>query len=160
MAGAMVLDKSGNIYVTGQTDDANFPVTAGAFQTQLPVNNIYRLSPTYAFVTEFAADGKTIVFSTYFGSNAGFLVRSASGQCPALGDTSGAAVAVDAAGNVVIAGYTNAGADFPSLQERSSQAAGNCGEDATGIVNLAGFIAKFSPDGYEASKHNVLSKCA
>lgn len=144
MAGGPTIDRSGNIYVTGQTSNPNFPVTTGAFQTQLTaeMNGTF---PTYAFVTKIASDGKTIVFSTFFGS-ASVPCDPASDQCPAYVETNGSAIAVDAAGDVIIAGYTNAsGLPFPAGALSSS--CGNCGEDASGHMSYAGFVAKFSADG-------------
>ncbi len=144
MAGGLTIDRSGNIYVTGQTSNPNFPVTTGAFQTQLTAE-MNGMFPTYAFVTKITPDGKTIVFSTYFGS-ASVPCDPASYQCLLYAETNGSAIAVDAAGDVVIAGYTNAsGLPFPAGALSSS--CGVCGEDASGRISYAGFVAKFSADG-------------
>ena len=58
---SIALDSTGNAYVTGYTSTADFPTTAGAYQTVLggPLGN--------AFVTELNATGSALVYSTFPG---------------------------------------------------------------------------------------------
>jgi hypothetical protein len=62
--GIAVDKNTGEAYVTGSTDSANFPCTPGAFQ-------IVMAGDTDAFVTKVAANGIALVYSTYLGG-AGF----------------------------------------------------------------------------------------
>ncbi len=55
-------DKS--VYVAGSTKSTNFPTTANAVQKQ-------RKGPEDMFVTRIAPDGKSLIYSTYFGGSAG-----------------------------------------------------------------------------------------
>ena len=126
---ALALDAKGDIFVTGDTSDSTFPVTAGAFQTTPPT------SGDYAFVTEISADDKGIVFSTFFGSP---------GNCGdstfCLNSDYGVAIAVDSAGNIVIGGYATAG-QIPVTPGVYGSSCGDCSDKSTG------FLAKFSADG-------------
>ena len=87
---AITIDAAGNAYVTGAAGSTNFPVTQGAYQT---TNH----SPTTAFVTKLNPGGTAVLSSTYLGGSNG-----AAGQ----------AIAVDATGNIYVAGTTGS-ADFP-----------------------------------------------
>ena len=54
------MDADGNAYVAGQTENANFPTTAGAFDT------VWNNSED-AFLTKFNPTGTGLVYSTFFG---------------------------------------------------------------------------------------------
>ncbi len=132
---AMVVDSGGNIYLTGSTQSANFPVTATAYQSALQ-------GTQNAFITKIASDASVLVFSTLFGG---------SGTDQANGMT------LDAAGNVYITGFTQS-VDFPLLDPFQNvlglYGAGNCG--STNLVNVPtvlcsdAFVAKFGPSGIPA----------
>lgn len=49
-------DSAGNVYVTGASSSSNFPITPGAFQTDLVPG---------AFLTKFNALGSALIYSTY-----------------------------------------------------------------------------------------------
>jgi Beta-propeller repeat len=87
----LVTNSSGNVFVTGTTTSADFPVTLGAFQPSLP-------NAVSAFVTEFTPDGSSLVFSTFLGGTTDF--------------NNGYDVDIDSDGNVYVTGETGA-ADFP-----------------------------------------------
>ncbi|HUJ20531.1 MAG TPA: SBBP repeat-containing protein, partial [Bryobacteraceae bacterium] len=95
-------DPAGNLYVTGYTYSSNLPVTPGAFQLThggVPgtVFSIFESPPQPdAFVAKFSSSGM-LVWATYLGGK---------------GSDMGQAIAVDAQGNVIIAGSTSS-ADFP-----------------------------------------------
>jgi hypothetical protein len=84
----IAVDGGGNAYVTGFTESANFPTTAGAYRTAMG------LSGHDGFLTKLNNTGSALVYSTYFGTN---------------GSTDPAAVALDASGNAYVAGATYAG---------------------------------------------------
>ena len=86
---ATTADAQGNIYVVGSTNSADFPVTPGALQTKIGPNGD-------AFVCKFSPAG-VLLWSTFYGGTYG---------------ASANAVAVDSAGNVVVAGDTYS-PDFP-----------------------------------------------
>ncbi len=88
MAMAVAVDTSGNSYVTGQTNSANFPIVGGVFG-DLPGQD--------AFVTKLSPTG-AILFSTYWGGNA---------------IEAGVGIAVDSTG-VFITGSTNS-TNFPGI---------------------------------------------
>ena len=93
-ASRITVDASGNAYVVGGTTSADFPVTAGAYQTSCaPVD-----SCADAFVARLNPDASGLVYSTFLG---GGQSESASG------------IAVDRAGNAYVAGSTNS-LDFPT----------------------------------------------
>jgi hypothetical protein len=87
----IAVDAAGNAYVAGLTNSPDFP-TVNALQPT------YGGGPYDAFVTKLAADGSALVYSTYLGGS---------------GDDGANSIAVDAAGNAHIAGYTNS-SDFPT----------------------------------------------
>ncbi len=99
----VAVDKSGNAYVTGRTLSANFPLK-NAFQSSFSVaDNCTDSSgnPTschHTFITEVAASGKALVYSSYLGG---------SNQDEAF------AIAVDAQGNAYVTGQTLS-VDFPT----------------------------------------------
>ncbi len=91
---AITVDSSGEAIITGYTDSADFPITAGAFQPSLFE------APGGAddvFISKINAAGTSLLYSTYAGGS---------------DEDEGTAVAVDAAGNAYIAGYTMS-PDYP-----------------------------------------------
>ena len=87
----IVVDASGDAYVTGLTDSADFPT-------------VDPLQPRYGgggnvFVTKLNAAGSALVYSTYLGGRGGDL---------------GSGIAVDASGNTYLTGSTGS-PDFPTV---------------------------------------------
>jgi uncharacterized protein (TIGR03437 family) len=137
---AAAVDKSGNVYVTGGTGSATFPLTAGAYQTKPPGSGPFggaTYGATYAFLTEISAAGDRLLYSTYFGDDATHCYGG-SACIGAWGYTSGTAIGVDPSGGVVIAGSTSA----YNLPATPGALAGTC---ACQYRADAGFVAKFQP---------------
>lgn len=86
----IAFDSSGNAYITGQTASIDFPTVSGGYAAA-------NAGLTDVFVTKIAADGSSLIYSTYVGGSK---------------DDSGNAIAVDPSGNAFVAGGT-ASTDFP-----------------------------------------------
>jgi hypothetical protein len=85
------VDVAGNVYLTGETRSADFPTTAGVWDTALGgIRDV--------FVTKLNPTGTALIYSTYLGGSASDNARR---------------IVVDAAGSVLVAG-TTASADFPT----------------------------------------------
>jgi uncharacterized protein (TIGR03437 family) len=112
-AAGIAIDSAGNAYVVGTTFSTDFP-TANPFQSA-------RSAQSDAFVTKINPGGTAWVYSTYLGGN---------------NVDEGNGIAVDAAGNAYVTGYT-ASTNFP-LQSafRGSNAA-----------SVDAFITKINPAG-------------
>src|SRR5207249_6035299 len=116
--GGIVVDASGNAYVAGYTQSANFPTTAGVVQTAFNGSED-------AFVAKLNPTGSSLIYATYLGGSSGAAV--------------GFAIAVDSAGNVYLAGATNA-TNFPTTTGAFQTAySGSSGSD--------GFVAKLNATG-------------
>jgi hypothetical protein len=89
---AIVVDSSGNAYITGGTQSTNFPVTPGVFQ---PTCNCVTTPDT--FVAEMNPTGTSLIYSSYLGGSSADLAY---------------AIAIDTAGNAFLTGYTQS-TDFP-----------------------------------------------
>ena len=101
---ALALDAAGNVYVTGSTYSASFPVTPGLPAGTVAPPGINATSA--AFLTKISAVGDRILYSTRISGhqkNCG-----AGSSCFLSGRyTLGTAIAVDAAGNAYLAGNTD-----------------------------------------------------
>ncbi len=114
----VALDAAGNAYVTGFAASQDFPVTGNALQSTRMNIGTY----TYdVIVMKFDPSG-TLLYSTFLG-----------GGATELGYT----IAVDAAGDAFVGGYTQS-SDFPVTQGAFQSTYGG-GKDA--------FLSKISPDG-------------
>jgi hypothetical protein len=122
---AIAADAAGNAYVTGTTsspfdpcDVCSFPTTPNALQPHLggPPEQTHN-----AFVTKINPNGSALVFSTYLGGSQ---------------SDGGSSIAVDAAGNVYVAGNATSG-DFPTANAIQPTLKG--GQNA--------FVTKINPSG-------------
>ena len=118
----LAVDSSGNAYLTGFTDSADFPTQRALFGhisgVADPTLHIY---PLDAFVAELNADGSALIYSTFLGGE--------------FNDV-GSGIAVDPAGNAYVTGYSDS-ATFPLTNAIQGFRKG--GEDA--------FVAKIAPNG-------------
>jgi len=126
---AIAVDSSGNIYVAGGTNAANFPVTSGGLQ---PTSTDLLGAAYYAdgFVTKLnpSAQGSSqMVYSTFFGGSFDDVISS---------------IAVDPAGRVTLVGSTDS-IDVPTTPD-----AFQCcwsGIVGGGFITNYGFIARLDP---------------
>lgn len=88
---AIVGDADGAAYVTGLTQSSDFPASTGAVQMSLG-------GAWDAFVTKLSADGTTTIYSTYLGGG---------------GEDTPQGIAINVAGQVVVAGATRSN-NFPT----------------------------------------------
>jgi hypothetical protein len=102
-ANAVAVDGSGNVYITGDTTSAAFPVTG--LQTT-------KRGGQDAFVAKLSGDGSRLLYGTYLGGTY---------------DDHAAAIAVDASGTAYVTGSTYS-TDFPLAQAWQGQTGG--GQDA------------------------------
>jgi len=93
-ANGIAVDASGNAYVTGYTQSADFPTL-----NPLPAPHNALQGSVDAFVTKLNAAGTALVYSTYLG-----------GTSTDVGNS----IAVDSSGSAYVAGYTYS-ADFPTM---------------------------------------------
>jgi hypothetical protein len=131
------IDSAGDLYVTGYTESTNFPVKA-AYETA-PAK-VQGGTPPSAFVTKFAPDGKSVIFSTYLGGT--------------VGSDQATSIAVDSSGNAIVVGTTGSN-DFP-VTSGAYQAVCNPKftsgpnvevPNCPGGSGIAAFVSKFSPSG-------------
>jgi hypothetical protein len=94
---AIAVDSAGNAYVAGMTTSANFPTTAGAFQTTYQGGGGVYQGDT--FVTKLNPTGTGLVYSTYLGGS---------------NQDGATSVAVDAFGDADVTGMTRS-ANFPTM---------------------------------------------
>ncbi|TLY20499.1 MAG: hypothetical protein E6K68_07800, partial [Nitrospirae bacterium] len=102
----IAVDASGNAYLTGVTDSADFPTTLGALQTLFG-------GDADAFVTKLDPTGATLVYSTFLGGS---------------GFDDGLGIAVDASGNAYLTGVSDS-TDFPTTLGAFQTASGGGGGD-------------------------------
>lgn len=123
----IAVDAAGHAYVTGSTLSANFPTTAGAFQTGpasgLPPPPVFQPSRYDAFVTKLNPTGSALDYSTYFGGTR---------------EEVSVHIAVDALGNAYVTGTTRS-ENLPTTPGAFQRSGGGLTESA--------YVAKFTPTG-------------
>jgi len=134
---SVAVDTLGEAYVAGTTSSQNFPV-ANAYQTTALANQ-GGLFGNYGFATKFAADGSSLIYSTYLAGNSN-VAQNCGTPCLPIPYTAVSALALDANGNAYLAGTTNT-YNFPTtsgayLTSNSTQ------QDAT-----VGFVSKLANSG-------------
>lgn len=117
----VVVDAAGNAYITGGTKSVDYPVTPGSFD---PTHN----GQGDCFVTRLNDKGTALDYSTFVGGVA------------EEGSLGGQGIAVDAAGNVYVAGFAGS-PDYP-ITPGAYQTVMN------GIVDV--FVTKLDPTGTNA----------
>jgi hypothetical protein len=108
----MTLNAAGEIYVTGITNAVDYPTTAGVFQPTCPAPMTGQTkcgpsSASAAFVSKIAANGQSLIYSTYLGgSGAGYGLGGSATNAGGNGPDSGRSIAVDANDNAWVLGST------------------------------------------------------
>lgn len=135
---ALAIDATGAAYVTGFTSSANFPVSSNAAQHNFTgpstLTGLRGFLWGDAFAAKLSPNGQSLVYSTFIGGSA---------------DDSGAAIAVDGAGNAYIAGGANS-TNFPVTKTALQPTFGGAGAVAGDIATDPfgdGFLTQLSPDG-------------
>jgi hypothetical protein len=140
----LAVNAAGEIYLTGGTNSLSFPTTPGVVFSACPATHCAP-SPQSAFVTKVAANGESLIYSTYLGGSG-----SGSGGS---GPDYGTGIAVDANDEAWVVGSTGSD-NFPITRDAfevycspyynsgSSHEASGCGGGA-----LSAFIVKLNPTG-------------
>jgi Beta-propeller repeat len=119
----IAIDSSKNIYVTGSTDSADFPLMNAITGGTAKQGN------TDAFVTKLNSAGSALVFSTYYGGN--------NDEDRSGGSPFGGAIAVDSTGtNIFVTGITDSTSGLPTK---------NAAQGSFGGGTSDAFAAKITP---------------
>lgn len=116
----IAVDGSGNAYVTGFTNSANFP-------TATPMQAANAGAPD-AFLSKLNSAGSSLVYSTFLGGS---------------GADSGQAIALDPSANAYVAGYT-ASTNFPTTAGALQTTAAGNGDAFVAKFNAAGSATVYS----------------
>ncbi len=111
----IIADSAGLPLASGRTRSPNFPATPGSYETT-------HTGANDAFITKLAADGASVLWSTFLGGDLDDVIMS---------------IDIDPNENIVVTGAA-ASANFPTT-------AGVFQEDSGGLRD--GFVAKFDPTG-------------
>jgi hypothetical protein len=137
---SIALDGSQNVYVAGETNSSDFPVTTGAYDTTLPGD----LPAT--FVAKLLAGGTSLGYATFLGgsseNNGGYEPPTGSG-------TNIAGMAVDSQGDAIVFGTTY---DFdypttPGAFETSDVAITDGNGDLSVCATAATVLTEVNPSG-------------
>jgi hypothetical protein len=138
LIGDLDVDASGNVYVTGATQSADFPVTADAFEKPFPLSGgCYNSSVPneVGFITKFNPDLSKMLYSTVVGGH----IENQNGYpvCNQYAKT----IHVDASGNMWLVGSTGM-SDFPTTANAISRSLN--GNNSAGVDT---FVFELSADG-------------
>jgi uncharacterized protein (TIGR03437 family) len=138
----IVIDSSGNAYITGGTSNGRvdvrlpqgtpFPVTPGAYQTTDTYGSGGGFIVSYAFVTKLNPTGTSLIYSTLLGS---FAISS-----------SPIGLAVDSSGNAYVSSITFS-TTFPITPGAYQTVGGGKSVSFPGDDNVDCFISKLNPTG-------------
>ncbi|MBZ5542870.1 MAG: SBBP repeat-containing protein, partial [Acidobacteriia bacterium] len=120
----IALDTTGNLYVAGVTQSADFPTTSNAFQTSLQ-------GQSNAFVSKLNSTGSGLTYSTFLGGSS---------------IDQGNSIAVDSSGRAFVTGFTQS-SDFPIANPLQAilgiGGGGACGSTACADA----FVSQLNPTG-------------
>jgi hypothetical protein len=138
----LVVDGSGNTYISGGTCSADFPTTAGNFQQFPSTPSLISSNDCYtSYVTKMDPTGSTLLYSDFIGGTNG---------------SSGAShLAIDSSGDVYLGGVTNA-TDFPTISNIGTSAPTSCPVASKGQLCLVGYILKLNPAGSQIMFSSLL----
>ena len=119
----VAVDANGSAYVIGEESSSNFPVTAGAFQTEQMGWD--------AFVVKLNPTGSGLSYASHFGS---------------AGDDHGLAIALDSAGNAYTTGWTTPPLDrsFPVVNAFQPNYGGGNNDAFVTKINASGSALVYS----------------
>ncbi|MEN3040157.1 MAG: SBBP repeat-containing protein [Bacteroidia bacterium] len=118
----IAVDGSGNAYITGETESANYDVTTGAYQGS-------RSGGKDLFVTKLNTSGSELVYSTYLGGSRNEI---------------GFGIAVDGSGQAYVTGWTDSDDyDLTTGVAQGTFSGGNCGGSPCTEV----FVTKLNASG-------------
>ena len=129
---SIAVDDEGNVYIAGITEDDNYPITEGAYQTDLIVGRTY-----YAwydiYVTKLNSTGTELIYSTFIGGEEGN---------EELFD-----MALDGNGSVYLTGMTYS-QDYPVTDGAYKTIFNDPGDTYTiEMANCDAYITKLDPTG-------------
>jgi len=116
---SIAVDSGGHAYVTGVTNSLDFPTTPGVIEPTDPAPG-----QRSAFVTKFAWNGQSVIYSTYLGGT----------SCR---ETFPTGIRIDGSGNAYITGSTDC-TDLPVTAGAYQMAAKGNGEDFVAKLNATG----------------------
>lgn len=152
---AVAVNAAGEMYLTGATSSLSFPTTPGVVSTSCPaLHCVGSTQPSTAFVTKIAANGQSLIYSTYLGGSGSGLGAVDPGSGPGgSGPDYGTGIAVNAADEAWVVGSTGSN-NFPItsdayevycspyLNSGISAEYSGCGGGALSL-----FIVKLNPTG-------------
>ncbi len=119
---AIIVNETGNAYVTGFTSSSDFPTTAGTF------NAGYSGGTLDVFIVKLNASGTALAYATFLGGS---------------DEDIGRAIAIDVTGNVYVTGSTES-PDFPTTPGAFDRSCNGCDD-----VWSDAFVAKLNASGTE-----------
>jgi hypothetical protein len=157
----LALDAASAPIVVGETNGADFPTTAGAYQPRFNEPSATINRGWDAYVTRFTASGSAMVFSTYLGAAPIFDPSTPSSSRG--GDESARAVVYDnSTDSVIVSGYTTS-ENFPTTPGAydRTHAALTVNVTLNGVPGTVssrtdGFIARLSPNGTQLTYSTYL----